>query len=64
MKRLVLNRLEKYLEGTKQFQHQLTGYRKYTSTLDLFLILQNAFLIPKTAQTQALLALDVKKSFL
>ncbi|KAH7959021.1 hypothetical protein HPB49_007355 [Dermacentor silvarum] len=56
-------RLEEHLENKKHFPHQLIGYRKNISTQDLFLILQNTLLQPKTAQTQALLAIDIKKAF-
>ncbi|XP_037563027.1 uncharacterized protein LOC119442280 [Dermacentor silvarum] len=62
--RVVLSRLQPFLEDSQLFPDTLFGYRPSLSTQDVLLQLKEDVVDgPTTAQTRAILALDLKGAF-
>lgn len=62
--RVVLSRLQPFLEDSQFFPDTLFGYRPNLSTQDILLQLKEDVVDgPTTAQTRAILALDLKGAF-
>lgn len=64
LERIVLKRLQQYLEDTKQIPDTMFGFRQNLSTQDVLLQIKEEIIAPATCHSpRAILALDLKGAF-
>lgn len=64
MERVILKRLQKYLDETRQMPDTMFGFRRHLGTQDVLIQLKEEILVPATRHSpRAILALDLKGAF-
>ncbi|XP_077536195.1 uncharacterized protein LOC144148548 [Haemaphysalis longicornis] len=64
MEKIILKRLQKHLDETKQMPDTMFGFRRHLGTQDVLIQLKEEILVPATRHSpRAILALDLKGAF-